>query len=138
MTADSAWDVQTALYSRLAGAAGLTALLAAGAAGVCDHVPEGLAFPYVVLSGLRTEASDTQQSHGYDITLTIASYSRAEGMKELRSVMAAIYDALHDASFTVPNQTLILCRQISAETQLESDGITRAGLQRFRIITEPV
>lgn len=138
MTADSAWDVQAALYSRLAGTGALTALLPAGASGVCDHVPEGLAFPYVVLSGLQAQGNDTQQAHGYDITLSIASYSRAEGMKELRGVMAAIYDALHDAGFTVPNQALILCRQLSAETRLEADGITRAGVQRFRIITEPL
>lgn len=138
MSADSAWDVQTAIYSRLTGASPLTLQLAAGAAGVCDHVPQGMAFPYVVLSALQAQASDTQQGHGYDITLSIASYSLAEGMKELRSIMAAIYDALHDAGFTVPNQSLILCRQISSETQLEPDGITRAGLQRFRIITEPV
>ena len=138
MSADSAWDVQTAIYARLAGAAALTLQLAAGAAGVCDHVPQGMAFPYVVLSGLQAQPGDTQQTHGYDITLSVASFSRGEGMKELRGVMAAIYDALHDANFTVPNQTLILCRQVSSETQLEQDGITRAGLQRFRIITEPV
>ncbi|TAL39636.1 MAG: DUF3168 domain-containing protein [Alphaproteobacteria bacterium] len=138
MSADSAWDVQTAIYSRLSGTSALTALLAAGAAGVCDHVPEGMAFPYVVLSTLQAQPGDTQQTHGYDITLSIASYSRGEGMKELRGIMAAIYDTLHDASFSVPNQTLILCRQLSSETQLEQDGVTRAGLQRFRIITEPV
>ena len=138
MTADSAWDVQAALYSRLTGASALTLLLPAGAGGVCDHVPQGLAFPYVVLSSLQAEPDDTQQTHGYDITVSIASYSRAEGMKELRGIMAVIYDTLYDASFTVPNQSLILCQQLSSETQLEADGITRAGLQRFRIITEPV
>jgi hypothetical protein len=137
MSADSAWDVQVAIYSRLSGTSALTLQLAAGAAGVCDHVPQGMAFPYVVLSSLQAQPSDTQQTRGYDITLSIASYSRGESMKELRSIMAAIYDALHDASFSVPNQTLILCRQLSGETQLEQDGITRAGLQRFRIITEP-
>ncbi|MEZ0226537.1 MAG: DUF3168 domain-containing protein [Alphaproteobacteria bacterium] len=138
MTGDSAWDVQTALYARLTGTSALTALLAAGSNGVCDHVPQGLAFPYVVLSSLQATASDTQQTHGYDITISIASYSRSEGMKELRGIMAVIYDTLHDAGFAVPNQSLILCQQISSETQLEPDGITRAGLQRFRIITEPL
>lgn len=138
MTGDSAWDVQTALYARLTGATPLTLLLAGGATGVCDHVPQGLPFPYVVLSALQAKASDTQQTHGYDITISIASYSQTEGMKELRGIMAAVYDTLHDADFTVPNQSLILCQQVSAETQLESDGITRAGLQRFRIVTEPL
>jgi hypothetical protein len=135
MSADSAWAVQAAVYSRLAATAPLTSLLTGG---VRDHVPPGTPFPYLVLAEMRLRSLDTQQGGGHDITLALRSYSRGEGMKELRSIMAAVFDALHNASFTVSGQTLVLCQEIEAETRLEPDGLTRSGLQRFRIVTEPV
>ena len=81
---------------------------------------------------------DTQDSRGYDITLTVHSYSRASGFKELRALMAAVHDILHGAALTPPGQHVTLCDEVSSDTRLESDGITRHGLQRFHIVTEPV
>lgn len=137
MSADSLWDVQTGVYARLTGAAGLTALLAGGAAGVRDHVPPGTAFPYVVLGEAAARPLDTQDTSGNDIALTLHIYSRGAGMKETKNIMAAIDAALHNAAFAVPNHTLVLCRRLEAAVSLESDGLTRHGVQRFQLITEP-
>lgn len=138
MATESSWDVQAAVYSQLTTASALTAQLANGANSILDHVPAGTAFPYVVIGDMATGPMDTQRYGGYDIDLSIHIYSRASGMKEVKSIMAAIFDALHDQTFSVPNQILILCQQTSAQAALESDGITRRGLQNFNIITEPV
>lgn len=135
MSADSGWDVQSGIFSRLTGTAAVTTLLAGG---VLDHVPPGTAFPYVVLGETASSPMDSQGVSGSDITMTLHTYSRGGGMKEAKQIMSAIYDALHNASFSVPNQTLVLCRYIDAETSLEADGLTRHGRQRFQIITEPV
>lgn len=137
MSADSSWDVQAGIFARLTGTGAVTGLLAGGAAGVLDHVPEGTAFPYVVIGEATSNPLDSQGSSGNDVTVTIHTYSRGIGMKEAKSIMAAVDAALHDASFAVPNQILILCQRLESQAVLESDGKTRHGIQHFQVITEP-
>lgn len=137
MSADSCWDVQAGIFTHLAATTALTSQLADGASSVLDHVPAGTAFPYVVLGEMTSQALDTHGGPGSEVTIAIHTYSRGNGMQQARSIMAAVYDALHDVDFTISNQSLVLCRCIGGETRLESDGVTRHGVQRFQIITEP-
>ena len=138
MSAESSWDIQAGVWNALTGHTSLTLLLANGASSILDHVPAGTTFPYVVLGEAQMHPMDSQGTSGNDMVLTLHTYSRGSGMQEARHIMAAIYDVLHDGTFAVPNQVLILCQYLSAETRLEDDGITRHGVQRFQIITEPV
>jgi hypothetical protein len=137
MSADSSLDVQSGVYTLLTATSALTALLAGGAGGILDHVPPETDFPYVVLGETHCVPVDGQCFSGNDVTLTLHTYSRGAGMRETRSIMAAVYEALHNADFAVPSQVLVLCRCLESETRLEDDGLTRHGLQRFQIITEP-
>jgi hypothetical protein len=138
MSIDSSWDVQTALYTRLTAATALTAQLAGGADSILDHVPAGTPFPYVVMGEMEARPLETQGVAGSELTLTLHSYSRGAGFKEVRSIMASINTSLHNANFAVPNQVLVLCRWLQSETRLEEDGLTRHGIQRFQVITEIV
>lgn len=146
MSADSLWDVQTGVFTVLTGTVGLTALLANGAGSILDYVPTGTAFPYVVLGAAQSVPMDTQGVSGNEVTLTIDTYSRAAGMDEARHIMSQIYDALHNTTFAVPNQVLVQCQCLDSATGLEADGmgryaqnaVVRHGMQRFRIVTEPV
>lgn len=138
MSADSSWDVQAGVFTRLTGVSAVTSLLAGGAAGVLDHVPEGTAFPYIVIGEASSQPLDSQGSSGNDVTVAIHTYSRGIGMKEVKNIMSAVDDALHDISFTVPNQILVLCQRLESQAVLEDDGQTRHGIQHFQIITEPV
>ena len=146
MSADSLWDVQTGVYAVLTGTSGLTALLANGADSILDHVPAGTDFPYVVLGAAQSVPLDTQGISGNEVTLTIDTYSRATGMNETRHIMSQIYDALHNAAFAVPNQALVQCRCLESATGIETEdmgrfqqnAIVRHGVQRFRIVTEPM
>jgi len=138
MSIDSTWDVQSAVFTKLTADSVLTSLLADGANGILDHVPSGTNAPYVVLGETRSEPMDTSATSGYEVVLTIHTYSRELGMGEARQIMSAIYNSLHRVSFAVSNQNLILCRLLDTETRLEADGQTRHGIQRFLIVTEPV
>ncbi|MBI1215685.1 MAG: DUF3168 domain-containing protein [Alphaproteobacteria bacterium] len=137
MTADSSWAVQAAVYGQLSINGSLTSLLANGSASVFDHVLPDAAFPYVVIGETSAKPLNTQQTQGYDITLAIHSYSRAAGMKELRGIMAAVRAILDDAALPLSGHALVLCDAVSDEARLEADGLTRHGVQRFRIVTEP-
>jgi len=138
MSTDSMWDVQAGVYARLSTALSLTGLLAPGAAGVLDHVPDGTRFPYVVMGEADLAPLDTQGCLGAEVVVTIHTYTRTPGMQKAKQIMAEIYALLHNADFSIPNQTLVLCRNVLSTTRLAEDGITRHGVQRFRIVTEPL
>lgn len=136
MPQDSLWPVQAAIYGVLAGEPALTALLADGGSSVFDHVPQGSAFPYIVLGESAGAPLETQTGGGCDTTIDIHAYSRTLGMKEAKAIMAAIADALHGQDFAVTGHRLVFCR-LTSQT-LRQEGETRHATLRFRIITEPV
>lgn len=138
MTQDSAWAVQAAVYAALCAHPPLTAQLAAGANSVFDHVPQGAAFPYIVLGDMQAAPLETQGGGGYDITLDVLAFSKGAGMKEVKNVMSAVFDALHGHPPAAAGQTVVLCELAQAEAALLQDGETRRGRQRFRIVTEPL
>lgn len=142
-------EIQRAVYTALRFNAPLVSLLAtdpnAGsptAAAVFDHVPQSAtpedaeAFPYVVL-GAETQAEfDTDDQVGRETTMTIHTWSRARGLKETKEIMDAIKSVLHDATLSISGETFVLCLQEFAEAMVDPDGMTRHGVQRFRIITQ--
>ncbi len=131
-------NLQSAVYDRLITNAPLTALLAAGTASILDHVPAGTEFPYVALGEMTQTALRTQNGTSHDIHLNIHSYSRYYGFAEIQNIMAAIAAALENADFPVDAYQLVLCQSLEAATLLESDGATRHGILRFRIILDPL
>ena len=136
MPQDSLWPVQAAIYGVLTSAGALTAQLAEGTDSVFDHVPQGSAFPYIVLGECAAQPLETQGGGGCDMTVDIHAYSRALGMKEAKAIIAAVAAALHDRNFTVTGQRLVFC--LLQSQQLRQEGETRHGISRFRIITEPI
>ncbi len=136
MSVDSTWDVQSSLFTRLSADENLTGLLANGTNSVLDHVLSGTLFPYVVLGETRATPLDTSASAGYEVVISIHTYSKGVGMNEARQIMASIYDCLHRADFEVPNQTMVMCKLLDTEARLDVDGKTRHGIQRFQVITE--
>lgn len=138
------YAIQQAVYTRLSGWAALDALLARHSdlpgPAIYDHVPQprdasdnGL-FPYVVIGDDSLEEWDTDDAVGYSATLTIHVWSRKEGRKETKDVMGAIYDALHRYDLPVSGYHTVLVSWESGETIVDTDGKTRQGIQRFRIV----
>lgn len=145
----AAVEIQRAIYDALRVDGTLASLLASdpnagspSAPAVFDHVPQAATpetasdFPYLVL-GATTEAEfDTSDQVGRETTLTIHSWSRARGLKELKTIMDATKSVLHDMSLAISGETFVYCFQDFAETMLDPDGMTRHGVQRFRIATQ--
>ena len=136
MTADSQLAVQGAILSALQSAAGLTTLLAAGAASIVDHVPQSSAYPYVVIGEATARDFDCKSSDGMEQTLTIHTWSRYRGLKETKQIMAEIVNALDQANLNIAGHSLVLLRFEFSATFLDPDGLTRHGVQRFRAITQ--
>lgn len=135
MTADAQWTLQQAVYAALRADPALKGLLG-DPARVYDHVPADSTFPYLVLGEATTLPFDAKTEDGMEQTLTLHAWSRARGLKETKDIMAAATAALDSQALGLSGHTLILLRFEFAATFMESDGLTRHGVQRFRAITQ--
>jgi len=134
MTSDSQWAVRQTLYATLSGDAGVTALVPA--ARIFDHVPQTSDYPYLVIGEMTLAEFDSKNSDGAELTVTLHVWSQYRGLKECERIMAAVVDALDSQALSIAGHALVLCRFEFSETMLDPDGLTRHGVQRFRIVTE--
>ena len=137
MSADSQWPLQQAVYGALVGDSAMQSLLG-DPARVFDHVPQGSAFPYLVIGDSRAAPFDTKTEAGLDQRLTLHSWSRYRGLKQIKEIMAAVLDVLDGQTLAVSGHVLILLRFEFATTFVDDDGLTRHGVQRFRALTQPI
>lgn len=103
---------------------------------VFDNVPQGTAYPYVTIGELLANEWDTVDDTGMDCNLTIHTWSRYRGRKQTFELQSAIYDALHRAALSTPGYTVVLCDFVSSQSFVDADGLTRHGVQEFRIVIE--
>lgn len=105
---------------------------------VYDHVPQVSAFPYIVIGDDTSIAFDTDESVGSESTLTIHVWSQYRGKMQVKEILQEIYDKLNRADIAVSGCHLVECVAEFQETYLESDGLTRHGVIRFRLIVEDI
>ncbi|MDA0780675.1 MAG: DUF3168 domain-containing protein [Rickettsiales bacterium] len=132
MTGYASWDMQKALYDALTGDATLTGLIT----GVYDHVEQETAFPYVTIGESSINAFDTKDTDGMEHILTINSWSRKRGRKEIKQIHAEIYRILQNQNISISNQHIILIQFDFEEIYLDPDGLTYHGVLRFRCLTQ--
>lgn len=131
MAGDSSSALQTAIYTKLTSDSTLDGLVT----GVFDSVPETTDYPYISIGADTFIDWGAMDFQGMEATITIHSWSRARGRKEVKAIMARIYALLHEASLTVTSHNCVLIRQEYSETLLDPDGTTYHGVQRFRALT---
>jgi hypothetical protein len=110
-------------------------VLSAGVtADVYDYVPDGAAVPYVRIGEETCIEWDTDDANGFEVTVTVHSWSRYAGMLELKNMMMEVYRVLHNQPLVVEGYHVVLCRQEYSDSMTEDDGLTRHGVQRFRVL----
>jgi hypothetical protein len=141
------YELQTSVYQALLADGPLANLLAknvedADLPAIYDHVPEpadsgsDISFPYVTVGDDTALDWDTDTSVGKEATITIHSWSRYRGRKEVKEIQGAIYDCLHLSQLNVFGYDTVQCLSEYSETLVDPDGLTRHGVQRFRIILD--
>jgi len=127
------WNLQKALYSRLNGGS-ITDENDQAITGVFDDVPEGTAYPYVVMGEETATNIGVKDKDMHEYTQTIHVWSQYRGMKDVKEIMEQIYTLLNDYSITVSGASAITLRHEFQTVLLEDDGITRHGIMRFRVV----
>ena len=118
-------EIQTAIYERLS--AELTYP-------VFDHVPQKTTYPYVNIGEDTVNQDDTQTYTGMSGTLNIHTWSQKRGRTEIKNMMKDIYVALHRWPVTLSDGNCWELIFDFADSIMDSDGETRHGIQRFKIM----
>lgn len=124
---DPAIALQTAIY---------TALDAAMSCPVYDHVPQGAAYPYVVIESVRGNDADFINARKERKTVTLSVWSTYRGQKEVLNLLAAISTALHGKKLTLSVGRMASTMSISTDTNREPDGVTYMGQARATALIE--
>lgn len=125
---DALEGTQQAIYAAL-----ITASVAGGR--IFDDVPENPVFPYVVIGESVADSDDATGTEGTDSTETIYVWSRQRGFKECKQIMSLIHDTLHQKTLTVAGRDTAHLFWNGSLTRRDSDGITRQGIVRIRVIS---
>jgi hypothetical protein len=131
--------VQTALLTILGADATLTGLL--GAAGrILDDVPEGQAYPYVVLGDHLSTLDGSHTSFGRQVSETLHIWTKKKGNKTGQDILARIDALLNNQPDRVTDALTggLYCVRIFNEFDQalrDPDPQIRHHVVRFRIIT---
>ena len=127
------WELQKTIYSTLENA-NITDEAGNAIAGVFDDVPEGTAYPYIVIGDDTATNISTKDKDIHEHTLNIHIWSQYRGRRDIKDIMKQVHDTLHDSSLSVTGDSLVNMRQEFQTTLLEGDGLTRHGVMRFRAV----
>jgi Protein of unknown function (DUF3168) len=132
---DPAWELQTAMRTKLISHIPLTALL--GGSHVFDEVPRGEPPLYVAFAAIETRDWSVfdQVAHEHFVTLEISTNARAR--KIAQAIVSEIDQALNGAALTLAGQTLVSLRMIFWTVARTKSSENFGAVIRFRAATEP-
>ena len=127
------WELQKTVFSAL-NSGNITDYESAAITGVFDDVPQGTAYPYIVVGEETAIDVSSKDKDIFEHTLTVHVWSQYRGRRDIKVIMKQVHDILHDSSLTVSGGSMVNMRQEFQTTLLEGDGITRHGVIRFRAV----
>lgn len=153
MSAIGSWDLQKGIVTLLRSSGTVTALLNGEATtlGIYDEVPQGTAFPYVVVGeGTETESPYFgQDAHEMVAHVecwtqdgeTVASNSGATGYKQALAIADAVVDAIMAGTLSVDHYDAVVLRVEEVEKQRVAptpDAVPnlRCVIPKFAILLE--
>ncbi len=132
---DQGWALQKAVHGAISADAGLAALLG-DPPRIYDVAPRRPVFPFATYGQWRATAY-AGIAGGLEHDIRIRVFSRYEGRRETRAIMAALHDALQDAELAPDGRTLVSLRFVFSDVFLRGDGATWSGVMRFRAVDAP-
>ena len=101
---------------------------------ILDDIPSETKYPYIVIGEETSIDNDTKDHAGTQHTITIHTWSRYLGMKEVKLMQKYVVDKLHEVDISFDHAEVINVRREFDRVMVEVDGITRHGISRFRIV----
>ena len=106
---------------------------------VYDDVPEGAAYPYVVMGDMTARDWSDKFEPGQEVYSTKHIWSQYKGKKEITEMSDAIVQALSKSSLDLgPNFRAVVDELDAHDLIIDIDGITRHAILRHRYLIEEV
>ncbi len=124
-------DYIKAVWAKLNATTGLVGL-------VYEILENDQAFPKIWIEDGGADDWSNKDDAGLEANVTLHIGSRYDGTKEIRSLMDKCHAALHNASLTLSAGQSVLCQFDRHDMVIDSDGVTRHGVMRFRLLISEV
>ena len=124
-------DYVKAVYTKLNNTSGLTGLLS-------ESLADDQVFPKIWIEDGGADDWSNKDDNGLEANINLHIGSRYRGTKELRGLMDKCYAALHFVDLTLTNGQSVLCQFTRHDIVTDSDGITRHGVMRFKLLVSEV
>lgn len=130
----SSYNLQVGLVDALRADAPLMAIVDQ----VWDNPPQrsdpesNAPFPFITVD-ISSAPWDTDTELGFEATAIIHSWSRARNGNETRQIQDAVYNVLHRGTIGITGELVITVHELSRSDERDPDGITRHGIQEYRI-----
>lgn len=136
-------ELQRVVYNALVASSLFNALAQTPTVRVFEQVPlpspsidPDTQFPYITIGHDRWQDWGSAVSDGISVDLAIHTWTRRGGAKDAKTYQDEVQRILHHCNLTMNNQRMVLCRLDTAELDIEPDGVTHHGIQRFRVLIE--
>jgi len=93
-------------------------------------------FPYITIGEDNLIYADTDESNRVEASIVIHTWSRYQGRLETKQIQGEIYDSLHRALLSAVGYNFVTITMQNATSAMDADGITRHGVQTFKLILE--
>ena len=99
---------------------------------------ENTDFPHIVIGDDSHVSIDTDTENMNLVSIVVHTWSRYRGRAEVKEIQGYIYNSLQRAALSQPGFKFVNIMQSGSESFLDSDGLTRHGVQTFTLIIEEI
>ena len=124
-------DYFKAVYVALDATTGLTGITS-------ESLSNADPFPKIWLEDGGADDWSNKDDNGLEAFVNLHVGSQKEGTKEIRGLMDKCHSALHNVDLVLANGQSVLCQFVRHDVVIDSDGITRHGIMRFKLLVSEV
>jgi len=124
-------DYFKAVYVALDATTGLTGIIS-------ESLSNADPFPKIWLEDGGADDWSNKDDNGLEAFVNLHVGSQKEGTKEIRGLMDKCHSALHNVDLVLANGQSVLCQFVRHDVVIDSDGITRHGIMRFKLLVSEV
>ena len=124
-------DYFKAVYVALDATTGLTGIIS-------ESLSNADPFPKIWLEDGGADDWSNKDDNGLEAFVNLHVGSQKEGTKEIRGLMDKCHSALHNVDLVLTNGQSVLCQFVRHDVVIDSDGITRHGIMRFKLLVSEV
>ena len=124
-------DYFKSVYVALDATSGLTGIIS-------ESLSNADPFPKIWLEDGGADDWSNKDDNGLEAFVNLHVGSQKEGTKEIRGLMDKCHSALHNVDLVLANGQSVLCQFVRHDVVIDSDGITRHGIMRFKLLVSEV